>query len=261
MVGTMRAAWGLTRSAARSNRACFLRDVRLLLPALSVPVIVVHREGDRYIRAATGRYLAEHISGAHFVELPGEDHLFFVGDTDALADAVEEFLTGTHQGAEGDAVTSTVLFTDIVSSTEQSARIGHRKWCALIDQHDAMVRASLQRHRGREVRTTGDGFLVTFDATTRAVRAAMDIVTAAKGIGIEVRAGVHTGEVGFRHDDLVGLAVAIAKRICDLAGPGQVFVSEIVKVLIIGSGIGLSEQGTQALRGVPDEWRLFAVAD
>jgi class 3 adenylate cyclase len=145
-----------------------------------------------------GRYLAEHIPGAKYVELPGDDHLFFVGDTDALVDEVEEFLTGRHQGAEGDVVTTTILFTDIVASTQQSARLGHRRWSALTDAHDAMVRASLQRHRGREIKTIGDGFLATFDATTRGVRAAMEIVAAAKGMALEVRAGVHTGEVEVR---------------------------------------------------------------
>ena len=185
--------------------------------------------------------------------------MFFVGDTDALLDEVEEFLTGSHQGPEGDVVTASVLFTDIVASTEQSARLGHRKWHRLTDDHDAMVRATLHRHRGREVKTIGDGFLATFDATTRAVRAAMEIVAAARGLGLNLRAGVHTGEVEFRPDDVVGLAVSIAKRICDLAGPGEVLVSETVKGLSVGSGIDLSEQGTHVLKGVPETWRLFAV--
>jgi pimeloyl-ACP methyl ester carboxylesterase len=183
---------------AQSVGAGLRRDVRQLLPRLSVPTLVLHREGDRLIRVGAGRYLAEHIPGAKYVELPGDDHLFFVGDTDALVDEVEEFLTGRHQGAEGDVVTTTILFTDIVASTQQSARLGHRRWSALTDAHDAMVRASLQRHRGREIKTIGDGFLATFDATTRGVRAAMEIVAAAKGMALEVRAGVHTGEVEVR---------------------------------------------------------------
>jgi class 3 adenylate cyclase len=244
---------------AVSLRASFLRDVCALLPTLAVPTLVLHRAGNRFIRVGAGRYLGEHIPGATYVELSGDDHLFFVGDTDVLLDEVEEFLTGSHQAPEGDVVTATILFTDIVASTEQSARIGHRKWTTLTDAHDAMVRATLHRHRGREVKTIGDGFLATFDATTRAVRAAMEIVTQAKGMGLEVRAGVHTGEVEVRPDDVVGLAVSIAKRICDLAGPGEVFVSEAVKGLIVGSGIALSEQGTHVLKGVPETWRLFAV--
>jgi class 3 adenylate cyclase len=244
---------------AAMTRLAWERDVRRMLPTLTVPTLVVHREGDHYIRVGAGRYLAEHIPGAKYVELWGDDHLFFVGDTDALLDQIEEFLTGTHQAAEGDVVTATILFTDIVSSTEQSARMGHRKWSAVTHDHDAMVRATLQRHRGREVKTMGDGFLATFDATTRAVRAAKDIVAAATGIGIDVRAGVHTGEVEVRPDDVVGLAVTIAKRICDLAGPGQVLVSETVKGHLFGSGITLFEEGTHVLKGVPDQWRLFAV--
>jgi class 3 adenylate cyclase/pimeloyl-ACP methyl ester carboxylesterase len=244
---------------AAGVRAAFLRDVRPLLPTLSVPTLVLHREGNRYIRVGAGRYLAEHIPGAKYVELPGDDHFFFVGDTDALLDEIEEFLTGAHQAPEGDVVTSTILFTDIVSSTEQAARMGHRNWTALVDQHDAMVRATLARHRGCEVKTTGDGFLTTFDATTRAVRAAKEIVAGANNIGLDVRAGVHTGEVEVRPDDVVGLAVTIAKRICDLSEPRQVLVSETVKGHLVGSGIALTEHGTHVLKGVPDEWRLFAV--
>jgi len=242
-----------------SVRAGFLRDVRALLPTLAVPTLVLHREGNRYIRVGAGRYLAEHIPGATYVELSGNDHLFFVDDTDAVLDNIEEFLTGSHQAPEGDVVTTTILFTDIVASTEQSARMGHRKWTTLTDSHDAMIRAALQRHRGREVKTIGDGFLATFDASTRAVRAAMEIVAAARGLGLDVRVGVHTGEVEVRADDVVGLPVSIAKRICDLADPGEVLVSEAVKILTVGSGITVSEQGTHVLKGVPETWRLFAV--
>jgi class 3 adenylate cyclase len=236
-------------------------DVRHLLPLIPVPTLILHRRDNRFIRVGHGRYLAEHIPGAAYVELAGDDHLYFVGDTDALLDEVEEFLTGSHQAPEGDVITETILFTDIVASTEQSARLGHRKWTTLTDDHDAMVRATLARHRGREVKTIGDGFLATFDATTRGVRAATDIVAAARGMGLEVRAGVHTGEVEVRPHDVVGLAVTIAKRICDLARPGQVLVSEAVKVHLVGSGIAVSEQGRHSLKGVPDEWQLFATGD
>ena len=244
---------------ARTLRYGFTRDARALLPTLSVPTLVLHRLGNRFIEVGAGRYLAEHIPGARYVELPGEDHLFYVGDTDALVDEVEEFLTGHHQAPEGDVVTSTILFTDIVSSTEQSARMGHRKWTKLTDDHDAMVRTTLQRYRGHEVKTIGDGFLATFDATTRAVHAAGEIVSRAKTMGLEVRAGIHNGEVEVRPEDVVGLAVTIAKRICDLAGPGEVLVSEAVKLHLVGSDIKVSEHGTHALKGVPEEWRLFAV--
>jgi len=237
----------------------FARDVRALLPTLTVPTLVLHRAGNRFIHVGAGRYLAEHIPGAKYVELPGDDHYFFVGDTDALLDEVEEFVTGVRQAPEGDVVTTTILFTDIVASTEQSARLGHRQWTALTDGHDTMVRGALQRYRGREVKTIGDGFLATFDATTRAVRAASEIVTAARAMGVEVRAGVHVGEVEVRPDDVIGLTVTIAKRICDLAGPSDVFVSEAVKLQLAGSGIAVSDEGLRALKGVPDEWRLFAV--
>jgi class 3 adenylate cyclase/pimeloyl-ACP methyl ester carboxylesterase len=243
---------------AASLRAGLLRDVRPLLPAVNVPTLVLHREGNRYVQVGAGRYLSEHIPGAKYVELPGSDHWFFVGDVDGLLDAIEDFLTGSHEAPEGDVVTASILFTDIVSSTEQSARMGHRKWTTLTDAHDAMVRATLARHRGHEIKTIGDGFLATFDATTRAVRAGTETVAAAQNMGLEVRAGVHIGEVEVRPDDVVGLAVSIAKRICDLAGPGQVFVSEVVRLHLAGSGIATSEQGTHELKGVPGDWRLFA---
>jgi class 3 adenylate cyclase len=234
-------------------------DVRALLPTVAVPTLVLHRVGDRFVRVGAGGYLADHIPGAKYVELPGDDDVVFVGDADALVDEVEEFLTGSRQGPEGDVVTATILFTDMVASTEQSARLGHRKWTALTDEHNTMVRATLARYRGREVKTIGDGFHATFDATTRAVRAAVEIVTQAKNMGLGVRAGVHTGEVEVRSDDVVGLTVSITKRICDLAGPAEVLVSEAVKALLAGSGLTTSERGTYVLKGVPDEWRLYAI--
>ena len=210
-------------------------------------------------RVDAGRYLASHIPGSRYVELPGNDHYFYAGDVDALADEIEEFLTGSHQGPEGEMITATILFTDIVSSTEQATKMGHRKWTALSDSHDAMVRSVLQRHRGREVKTMGDGFLATFDSTSRAVRAAAEIVTAARDISVEVRAGVHMGEVEVRPDDVVGLSVNITKRVCDLAGPGEVLVSRPVTDLVVGSGIDFTERGDHELKGVAGSWKLFAV--
>ena len=242
---------------AEMTRASFEADVRRLLPVISCPTLVLHRKNNRYIRLGAGQYLAEHIPDAHLVVLPGVDHLFFVGDTDAMADEIEEFLTGARSGAEGDVLSMTVLFTDIVASTEQQARVGDRTWSQLTDQHDAMVRAALARHRGHEVKTTGDGFLVTFDASGRALRCATDILAGAKGIELELRAGVHTGEVEVRGDDIAGLAVTIAKRVCDLAGPGQVMVSETVRGHVVGSGIEFDECGEDELKGVPGMWRLF----
>jgi class 3 adenylate cyclase len=234
-------------------------DVRALLASVSVPTLVLHREHDRYIRLGAGRYLAEHIPGARLVVLPGADHALFAGDVDAVVDEIEEFLTGARSGAEGDVVTATVLFTDIVASTQRQAQVGAREWSRLTDQHDAMVRRALTRHRGHEVKTMGDGFLATFDATGRALRCATDILAAAKDLGLELRVGVHTGEVEVRGDDIAGLAVTIAKRVCDFAGPGEVFVSDMVRGHMVGSGTGFEDRGEHELKGVPGTWRLFAL--
>ena len=178
-----------------------------------------------------------------------------------LVDEIEEFLTGGRSGAEGDVLTTTVVFTDIVASTEHQARGGQREWSRLTDRHDAMVRNALARYRGHEVKTTGDGFLATFDATGRALRCAADIVAGVRDIGLDLRAGVHTGEVEVRGDDIAGLAVTIAKRVCDLAGPGQVLVSDTVRSNMVGAGLKFTDHGEQHLKGVPGTWRLFALDD
>jgi class 3 adenylate cyclase len=240
-------------------RAAFERDVRALLPSVSCPTLVLHREGDRYIHLGAGQYLAEHIPDARLVVLPGDDHLAFVGDTDALADEIEEFLTGVRSGSDGDLRTLTVLFTDIIASTEHEARIGSRQWSRLSDHHDAMIRAVLLRHRGREVRMTGDGFLATFDGTRGAIRCAAEILASAKQLGLDLRAGIHTGEVEMRGEDIAGLAVNIAKRVCDLAGSGEVLVTRTVTDHVIGSGIAFEDRGERELKGVPGKWRLFGV--
>ncbi len=248
-----------TEQFAESARAAAQRDVRPLLTSVSVPTLVVHREGDRYIHLGAGRYLAEHIPGARFAVVSGADHAFFAGDVDSVVDEIEEFLTGARSGSEGDVVTATILFTDIVGSTEHQARIGPGEWSRLTDQHDAMVRAALLHHRGREIKTIGDGFLATFDATGRALRCAAEILAAVKGIGIELRAGVHTGEIEVRGDDIAGLAVTIAKRVCDLAAPGQVLVSETVRGHMVGSALTFEDRGEHELKGVPGIWRLHTV--
>jgi class 3 adenylate cyclase/pimeloyl-ACP methyl ester carboxylesterase len=240
-------------------RATYEADVRALLPSISVPTLVLHGEGNQHIPLEAGRYLADHIPNAKFVLLPGDDDVFFVGDTDALVDEIEEFLTGARSGADGDVVMGAVLFTDIVASTEHQARVGSREWSRLTDHHDAMVRSALARHRGHEVKATGDGFLATFDATGRALRCAADILAGAKDIGLDLRAGVHTGEVELRGDDIAGLAVTIAKRVCDLAGPGQVLVSETVRAHMVGAGFRFNAEGERELKGVPESWRLFSV--
>ena len=266
--GPTRAWWSRARrvtlgpdSYVEGWRATLEWDLRPFLPSISAPTLVLHREGDRFIHLGAGRYLAEHIPNAKFVVLPGDDHLFFVGDTDTLVDEIEEFLTGARSGAEGDVLTMTVLFTDIVASTEHQARVGPREWSRLTDHHDAMIRTALARHRGHEVKTTGDGFLATFDATGRALRCATDILAGAKDLGLELRAGVHTGEVEVRGDDIAGLAVSITKRICDLAEPGQVLVSETVRGQLVGSGIEFRDRGEHQLKGVPGTWRLHAWQD
>jgi class 3 adenylate cyclase len=244
---------------ARLVQSSWEQDVRRLLPSISCPTLVLHREGNRYIGMGAGRYLVERIPNARFVVLPGNDFLFYVSDTDALVDEIEEFLTGARSGAEGDVVTMTILFTDIVASTEHQARVGPGEWSRLTDHHDAIVRAALAHHRGHEVKMTGDGFLATFDATGRALRCATDILAGAKDIGLNLRAGVHTGEVEIRGDDIAGLAVTIAKRVCDLAESGQVLVTRTVADHLVGAGIQLKDQGEQELKGVPGTWRFFAV--
>ncbi len=251
---------GSPAHAAEAARLAWQQDVRSVLGEVSVPTLILHRSGSPVYRVEAGRYLASHIPGSRFVELPGDDFTFYFGDVDAVVDEVEEFLTGGRQGPEGEVITTTILFTDIVASTEQAAKMGHRKWTALSDAHDTMVRSVLERHRGREVKTVGDGFLATFDSTSRAVRAGTEIVKAAHSLGLEVRAGVHIGEVEVRPGDVVGVPVSIAKRVCDLARPGEVLASRPVTDLVVGSGIEFTERGDHELKGVPGSWKLFAVA-
>jgi class 3 adenylate cyclase len=235
------------------------RDLRRVLPSIRVPTLVLHRAEDRYFRVGHGRYLAEHIPGAKYVELPGEDNLIVVGDTETMLGEIEEFLTGVRPLPESDRVLATVLFTDIVASTERSAQVGDRRWKDLLDHHDTLVRRELERHRGRFVKDTGDGILATFDGPARAIRCAQAIAASVKALGIEVRAGLHTGEVELRREDVTGIGVNIAARVMDAAGPGEVVVSSTVKDLVAGSGLRFADRGSHLLRGVPGEWRLFAV--
>lgn len=235
-------------------------DVRSALPAIGVPSLVVHRAGDRLVRAEHGRYLGEHIPGARYVELPGEDHLWGVGDEDALLDEVEEFLVGSRRGSEPERALATVLFTDIVGSTELAAELGDRAWRETLERHDAAVRHQLGLHRGREVKTMGDGFLATFDGPARAIRCARALQEEVAQLGLEVRAGIHTGEVELIGDDVGGIAVNIGARIGALAGPGEVLVSSTVRELVVGSGLEFADRGAQTLKGAPGEWRLFAVS-
>ena len=233
-------------------------DVRAALPAIDVPTLVLHRTGDRMISVAQGRYLAESIPGARYVELEGEDHLPFVGDQDAILDEVEEFLVGS-RASEPERSLATILFTDIVGSTERAAALGDRGWRQLLERHDAAVRRQLTLHRGREVKTMGDGFLATFDGPARAIRCAAALQEEVASMGIEVRAGIHTGEVELIGDDVGGMAVNIGARIGALAEAGEVLVSSTVRELVVGSGLEFTDRGVQTLKGAPGEWRLFAV--
>ncbi|HET7856418.1 MAG TPA: adenylate/guanylate cyclase domain-containing protein [Gaiellaceae bacterium] len=234
-------------------------DIRPVLPAISAPTLVLHRHGDRDSRPEEGRYIAERIPGARFVELAGDVHHPMV-DSDQILDEVEEFLTGRRPAAEPDRVLATVLFTDIVGSTERAASLGDRRWRELIDRHDALVRHELQRFQGREVDSTGDGFLATFDGPARAIRCADSLRRAVRELGLEIRAGLHTGECEVFGDAIRGIAVHTGARVAALAGAGEVLVSNTVKDLVAGSGIEFADRGTHELKGVPGEWRLYAVS-
>ena len=234
-------------------------DVTDVLPAVKVPTLVLHRRGDLLWPIEAGRYVAEHIPGAKFVELEGMDHWPFVGDTEALTSEIETFLTGARPGPPPNRQLLTVLFTDIVGSTERAAQLGDRRWRALIESHDALVRDELRRYGGREVKTIGDGFLATFDGPARGIECARQIALGARSLGLEVRAGLHTGECEIRGDDIAGMAVNIAARISALAGAGELLVSTTVRDLVVGSGIEFEPRGAHELKGVPGEWSVLAV--
>jgi class 3 adenylate cyclase len=234
-------------------------DVRSILPSIRVPTLVLHHADNAFVRAGHGRYLGETIPGAKYVELPGRDIIYFAGDYDAVLDEIEEFLTGAKAEPEADRVLATVLFTDVVESTKRAADLGDRKWKEVLDRHDDVVRRQLARFRGREVITTGDGFLATFDGPARAINCARQIGSEVNHLGIDVRAGLHTGEIQLRGNDVSGIAVHLAARVMGTAGPGEVVVSSTVKDLVVGSGIEFDDRGSHELKGVPGEWRLYAV--
>jgi pimeloyl-ACP methyl ester carboxylesterase len=253
----------LRRGASPGAAAALLRmnshiDVRDVLPTIQVPTLVLHRTGDHDVNVAEGRYLASKIPGAKFVELSGADHWIAAGDVDEIADEIEEFLTGTRPVAEPDRVLATVLFTDIVGSTERAAELGDARWRDLLKAHDEMVRRQLERFRGREVDTAGDGFLATFDGPARAVRCALSTGEAVRRLGVEIRAGIHTGECELDGPKIRGIAVHTGARIASLAGPGEVVVSSTVKDLVAGSGLEFEARGVHELKGVPGEWQLYA---
>ena len=234
-------------------------DLRSVLPTIRVPTLVLHREAGQVPQLDQGRYLADHIAGARLVVVPGTDYEIISEHADEIIDHIEEFITGAPPVREPDRALATVLFTDIVASTEHATRLGDKKWTQLLDQHDALIRRELDRHRGRRVNPTGDGILASFDGPARAVRCAQAIVEAVRPLGIEVRAGLHTGEVELRGDDIGGIAVHIGQRVSALARPGEVLVSRTVTDLVAGSGLEFEDRGEHELKGVPGKWAIYAV--
>jgi len=251
---------GASPAAARAVLEMTLDiDVRGILSAIRVPTLIMHRSGDRRIDVGGSRYLAEQIPHARFVELPGADHLPWVGDADAIVDEMAEFLTGTRHSADPARVLATVLFTDMVDSTSRAAQLGDARWRALISDHDRLVRIELARFRGREIDRRGDGFIAIFDGPARAIRSALSIVERAHELGIQVRAGLHTGEIDMIESGIAGIAVHIGARVASLAGPDEVLVSSTVRDLVAGSGLSFSDRGTHELKGVPGSWRILRV--
>jgi len=245
------------RLAAERAAAVFDLDMRQALPVISVPTLVIDHRDSFWM--PTSRYAAEHIDGARYLELPGGGELFFTGDTEPILDVVEEFLTGHLPEPDTDRILATVLFTDVVGSTEQAARLGDRRWRELLADHNTAVRRELGRHRGREIKTIGDGFLATFDGPGRAIRCACAIQESVRPLNIELRAGLHTGEIELLGEDIGGIAVHIGQRVASRAGPGEVLVSSTVRDLVVGSEITFDDRGEHELKGVPGSWKLFAV--
>ncbi len=233
-------------------------DVRRVLPSIRVPTLVVHRANDQATRIEGGRYLAQHIPGAKLVEVPGEDHFPWVGDSDAILDEVEQFVTGALPSAVPDRVLATVLFADIVDSTRQLADLGDKRWRELLEQFYAVLRGQLERFRGREIDTAGDGLFATFDGPARAIRCACATREAVSPLGIAIRSGLHTGECEVLGEKVSGIAVHLGARVVAMAGPGEVLVSSTVKDLVAGSGLRFTDRGLHSLKGVPGEWRLYA---
>jgi len=240
-------------------RLLFRSDVRHVLPAIRVPTLVISHAESAFIPPALGRYVAEHVPGARYLELQGSDNLIWAGDQVRMVAELQEFLTGAPPTAETERVLATVLFTDIAGSTERARALGDHAWKELLDRHYAIAREQLDRFRGRQVVTTGDGLLATFDGPARAVRCAQAIAGGVRDLGLEIRAGLHTGEIELDGADVRGIAVHIGARIAALAEPGEVLASSTVKDLVIGSGINFGDRGMHTLKGVPDEWHLYAV--
>jgi class 3 adenylate cyclase/pimeloyl-ACP methyl ester carboxylesterase len=263
---SLRASWGrYERNSVSPGTALAMVpmmaeiDIRPVLPAIGVPTLVIARD-DGPISPENGRYLAEHIGGATYVSLPGRNNLIWSGDQEAIIGEIQRFITGTRPAPEAERVLATIMFTDIVGSTDLAAAIGDARWRDLLAEHNRIVRDQLERFRGQEVKTTGDGFLAMFDGPARAIRCGVAISAAVRSLDISVRAGIHTGEIEVADEDLGGIAVHIGARVSAQAGPDEVLVSSTVKDLVVGSGITFVDRGVHALKGVPGEWRLFAVA-
>ena len=235
-------------------------DVRDVLPKVRVPTLVLHRTGDLPVRIGNGRYVSEHITGSRFVELPGQDHFFWVGDSSVLLDEIEEFLTGRRSVHDRDRVLATVMFTDIVASTEQAVRLGDALWRRRLDQHDQLTRREVDRWRGQFIKSTGDGALATFDGPARAIRCAVELQKALSSEDLAIRAGLHTGEIELRNNDVGGVGVHIASRVQGLATPDEVLVTKTVTDLVAGSGITFVDRGLHDLKGIAGSWQVFAIA-
>jgi class 3 adenylate cyclase len=235
-------------------------DTRHALPLISAPTLVMHRAEDMVVPSALGRYVADHVPGARYVEVPGRDHLMWWEGADAIVDELEEFLTGTRSARPPKRALATVLFTDIVDSTRRAAELGDQRWRELLDRHDELVRQRVEGHRGRVIKATGDGVLATFDGPARAISCAEELSRAMDDLGIEIRAGLHSGECELRGDDVGGMAVNIGARVMAHARAGEVLTSGTVKDLVVGSGIEFEDRGATELKGVPGEWAIFAVA-
>lgn len=234
-------------------------DVRDTLARIKAPTLILHRKDVKFIPAEHGRYLGEHIAGSRFVEVPGADSLYWVGNTGPMLDEIEEFITGVRGAADTERVLSTVVFTDIVGSTQRAGALGDERWRDLLDRHDAVIRSQIQRFGGREVNTAGDGFVATFVSPSAAIACAQEIVDAVLLLGIEVRVGIHAGEVEVRGTDVAGMAVHICARVAALARPSEVLVSSTLREIVTGSQRTFVERGEHELRGVPGRWRAYAV--
>ena len=260
-----RAWWSrFTRSNSRREMMAHFRamvevDVRPLLPSVKVPVLIMHRTNDEMARIEASLYMAERIPNARFLELPGDGHFPFFGDAERVAEETEEFITGARSSADVDRILATVLFSDIVGSTEKAAALGDRRWRDTLDAHDALAKTRVAEFKGRIVDHTGDGFLAQFDGPARAIRCALSLRDGVRALGLETRAGIHTGEVEVRGDNIGGIVVHIGARVAAKAGTGEVWVSRTVADLVVGSSVEFEDRGVHVLKGVPGEWQLYAV--